>query len=224
MANNLSEEVKTLLADYFEACAHLYGVIPLKSFLKIYNSQNEAVSEKDFIDFLENFDFESKHYDIVGEDEVYEDVEALEIIDKDLAEEYCYILDDWDDYINIKERQSGIPYYVPSKEKLLKYKDEYYFEKTLEFIEFRAFLRNQSYLTKKKADDIAEDAISFLSLGDDTIGDVISDAVRMGLNIKNKSEKDEFFRLLYELDKNVRKHIYGGHTYNELRRIIPFFR
>lgn len=223
MANNLSDEVKTLLADYFEACVHLYGVIPLKSFLKIYNSQNEAVSEEDFIDFVENFDFESKHYDIVGEDDVYEDVDALELIDKDLAAEYCYIFDEWDDYINIKDSQFGIPYYVPKKEKLLKYKDENYFEKTLEFIEFRAFLRNQSYLTKKKADDIAEDVTGFLPLGDDTLETAASDAVRMGLKIKNDSEENEFFRLLYQLDENVRKHIYSGHTKNELIKINHTF-
>ena len=36
--------------------------------------------------------------------------------------------------------------------------------------------------------------------------------------------KNTLTRQVYELDKNVRKHIYGGHTYNELRRIIPFFR
>lgn len=47
---------------------------------------------------MENFDFENKHYNIIGED-----VEALELIDKDLTAEYCYILDDWDDYINITD-------------------------------------------------------------------------------------------------------------------------
>ena len=76
MSNNLSEETKTLLSDYFQACANLYGVIPLKSFLKIYNSQNEAVSEDDFIDFVENFDFKDKDYNIVGEDEVYENTDT----------------------------------------------------------------------------------------------------------------------------------------------------
>ena len=96
MSNNLSEETKTLLSDYFQACANLYGVIPLKSFLKIYNSQNEAVSEDDFIDFVENFDFKDK-----------------DLIDKDLAKEYCYIFGDWDGYIQVKESQFGIPYYVP---------------------------------------------------------------------------------------------------------------
>ena len=219
MSNNLSEETKTLLSDYFQACANLYGVIPLKSFLKIYNSQNEAVSEDDFIDFVENFDFTGKDYDILGEDEVYENTDTLELIDKDLAKEYCYIFNDWDEYTQVKEGQFGIPYYVPSKEKLLKYKNEDYFEKNIEFIELRAFLRNQSYLTKENADSIAEDIVSLLAIDEDSIGFAADDAIRMGLKIEQESVKEQFLRLLYHMDKNVRKHVYSGHTKAELGEI-----
>ena len=48
-------------------------------------------------------------------------------------------------------------YYVPKKEKLLRYKDDVFYEKSLEFIDLRAFLRNLPYLTKEQADNIAED-------------------------------------------------------------------
>lgn len=37
--------------------ANLYGVIEIGKLLKIYNSQNEPVSEEDFLSFVENMNF-----------------------------------------------------------------------------------------------------------------------------------------------------------------------
>jgi len=39
--------------QYFAAAANLYGVIEIGKLLKIYNSQNEPVSEEDFLSFVE---------------------------------------------------------------------------------------------------------------------------------------------------------------------------
>ncbi len=210
----LTEETKNLLADYLEACSHLYGVIPLRSVLKIYNSQNEPITEEDFYDFMENFDFENKFYDIIGDDEIFEQEEETPISDKTLAEEY--LLEDFDDFLEMRENQYGIPYYVPPKNKFLKYKDEYYFEKTMEYIEFRAFLRNLPYLTKQRADDIAEDVLGSVAFGEDELDFGISEARRMGVDLKDDKVRKEFLRLLLNLDRTVRKHVYCGHTKKEL--------
>lgn len=45
----LSKETQDLLYRYFAAAANLYGVIEIGKLLKIYNSQNEPVSEEDFL-------------------------------------------------------------------------------------------------------------------------------------------------------------------------------
>ena len=101
----------------------------------------------------------------------------------------------------------------------MKYKNEDYFEKNIEFIELRAFLRNQSYLTKEEADSIAEDMVSLLALDEDTIDFAADDAIRMGLKTEQASIKEQFLRLLYHMDNNIRKHVYGGHTKAELGEI-----
>ena len=49
----LSKETQDLLYRYFAAAANLYGVIEIGKLLKIYNSQNEPVSEEDFLSFVE---------------------------------------------------------------------------------------------------------------------------------------------------------------------------
>lgn len=53
----LSKETQDLLYRYFAAAANLYGVIEIGKLLKIYNSQNEPVSEEDFLSFAENMNF-----------------------------------------------------------------------------------------------------------------------------------------------------------------------
>lgn len=53
----LSKETQDLLYRYFAAVANLYGVIEIGKLLKIYNSQNEPVSEENFLSFVENMNF-----------------------------------------------------------------------------------------------------------------------------------------------------------------------
>ena len=53
----LSKETQDLLYRYFAAAANLYGVVEIGKLLKIYNSQNEPVSEEDFLSFVENMNF-----------------------------------------------------------------------------------------------------------------------------------------------------------------------
>ena len=210
----LTEEIKNLLVNYFEACSHLYGIIPLRSVLKIYNSQNEPITQEDFYEFVKDFNFEDKFYNIIGDDEIFEDAEETPISDKTLAEEY--LLEDFDDFLEMREQHFGIPYYIPSKRKLLKYTDDFYFEKTMEYIEFRAFLRSFPYLTKQQADDIAEDIAGAVAFGENEIDFGVSEALRMGVNLDDDNVRKEFFKLLICLDKNVRKHVYCGHTKQEL--------
>ena len=58
----LSKEIQDLLYRYFAAAANLYGVIEIGKLLKIYNSQNEPVSEEDFLSFVENMNFKGKYF------------------------------------------------------------------------------------------------------------------------------------------------------------------
>lgn len=50
---HFTKETQDLLYRYFAVAANLYGVIEIGKLLKIYNSQNEPVSEEDFLSFVE---------------------------------------------------------------------------------------------------------------------------------------------------------------------------
>lgn len=214
--NTISEETKNLLLRYCRAASNLYGMIPLSKLLSIYNSQNECINQEQFLDFIENIDYSNEHFAVVGDDEVYEDVSETKPIERNLVGEYLYALGDFEDYCIVQEKQFGKSYYVPDKEKLLKYEDDFYFEKTLEFISLRAFIRNQSYLSKERADEIAEDIIFSFFMGESDMEFTISEAIRLGLKLDNKQIFDEFEKLCADVHNHTRMHIHCGHTPAEL--------
>ena len=215
----LSEETKQLLKRYFNAAANLYGMIRLYKLLEIYNSQNEPISEEDFLAFADEIDSEKEQFELVSDEEVFDGVLTTNPLSRWLAAEYLYALGDFDDFEKIFENTIGITYYVPNKKKFLKYEDEFYFEKTPEYIELRAFIRSMPDLSKERADSIAEEIEANLSLDlgedeDENIEYAIANAMRLGLNVDGQER--ELYRLVFEFDKNLRKHVYAGHTHKEV--------
>ena len=118
-----------------------------------------------------------------------------------------------------KEGQSGKPYYIPDKKQFLKYADEYYHEKTLSFISLRAFFRNQSELTKDRADEIADDIYGMANPLDGDIESVINMIEDMHMFHFNTYTVKEFCSLYTEMYNDTRLHINCGHTPNELHKM-----
>ena len=81
----ISNETKELLLRYCRAAKNLYGMIPLSVFLKIYNSQNEPIEDDTFIEFLDGIDYTNEHFNIIGDDEVYGDVEHTPPMNRNLC-------------------------------------------------------------------------------------------------------------------------------------------
>lgn len=213
----MTEETKQLLQDYMFAAVNLYGIIPLWKFLEIYNSQNEQqVTEEELKELTDSINFNEKFYDIVAEDEIFEVAEPTKYLDKTLTAEHLYCFGEWDEYLEMLDIQEGLDYYIPKKERFLRYKDEFFFEKPLEYIDLRAFLRDLPYLNKKDADDIADEMYWDLRMenGND-IEFTVNDAVRMGFDPDNRTNLKQFCNLLMELNENVRKPCYRGQTQKE---------
>ena len=217
---SLTEETKNLLYKYFDVAVNLYGAIQLYKLLEIYNKQNEPITKEQFVEFVDNINFENKFYDIIGASDIYDDVdEEVQTINKDLVAEYLYTVD-IDDYITFKINQPPCDYYIPKKEQFLKYADENYFEKTLEFISLRAFLRNLGSLSKERADEIAEEIQLMTRMGIDVdVDDVdflLSETQNMGVNIDDENIYTKLLELCKDLEFSTRKNIYRGHTHFEV--------
>lgn len=214
----LNDETKKLLERYCDSACNLYGIIKLSKLLSIYNSQNEPITEEEFLSFIEEIDLEHKHYDFIGEDEFYEDIDEVPALERDLIAEYFIMDDDMSYYYNVKKGQRGKSYYVPEKAKLLKYEDEFYHEKTLSFISLRAFFRNQPSLTKEFADGIVEDIYGSANVYGRDIDDVIN-LISFVFQF-NDSTLDEFIPLYMEMYDDIRLHINCGYTTNEIHKMF----
>ena len=219
MSCKLSDDTKHLLNRYFDAAVNLYGIISLRKLLEIYNMQNETIDKETFLSFIDTIDLSRKFFDIVGEDEFYDDVDETLPIDRDIVAEYLLQDEDFYGYFSVKEGQSGKPYYIPDKKQFLKYADEYYHEKTLSFISLRAFFRNQSELTKDRADEIADDIYGMANPLDGDIESVINMIEDMHMFHFNTYTVKEFCSLYTEMYNDTRLHINCGHTPNELHKM-----
>lgn len=219
MSYKLSDETKHLLNRYFDAAANLYGIISLRKLREIYNMQNEPINEEDFLEFADEIDLGHKFFDIVGEDEFYDDADEILPIDRDIVAEYLLQDEDFDGYYSVKEGQSGKPYYIPDKKQFLKYSDEYYHEKTLSFISLRAFFRNQSDLTKEQADEIADDIYGMANPLDGDLESVINMIEDMHMFHFNTYTVKEFCSLYSDMYNDTRLHINRGYTPNELYKM-----
>ncbi len=214
MSKTLSQETKNLIYSYLDASCNLYGLIPIKKIFGIYNSQNEPVSEEDFAEVISDIDFDNVFYYFIGHEDIFEDAEETRITDKVLVAEYI-LIDGFEDYFYMREMQMGIDYYVPEKKQLLKYADQYYFEKTPEFISVRAFFRNMPDVDKETADSIAEDIMLVMSLEINPYQSCFNEAYVRNLKF-NQQQEDELRMLLYELNRKVRKNYYCGHNLDEI--------
>ena len=181
--------------------------------------QNETIDKETFLSFIDTIDLSRKFFDIVGEDEFYDDVDETLPIDRDIVAEYLLQDEDFYGYFSVKEGQSGKPYYIPDKKQFLKYADEYYHEKTLSFISLRAFFRNQSELTKDRADEIADDIYGMANPLDGDIESVINMIEDMHMFHFNTYTVKEFCSLYTEMYNDTRLHINCGHTPNELHKM-----
>lgn len=220
----LSVETKTLLSRYFAAAANLYGIIRVCDLLKIYNWQNEPITEEEFLSFIDEIDFSDKYYCVFTQDEIYKDGSETPPLEREIIAEYlcCFDFDDQDieEYEKLKVSRWGRKFYVPNKEQFLRYEDDEYFQKTPDYLELRSFLRNETGLSKENADDYANGIMICLVTQPDNSFDSVYDAIQLS-GIYNRKDiafnHDRFENLCQNVMRtSVRLHALCAHTPEEV--------
>lgn len=217
MKNKLTKEQKVLLRQYFNAAANLYGIISLGELLKIYNSQNPPITKDQMAEFSEEIDKEGNNFFIINLDN-----DEVEPMSREIVAEYIFAIekeDEYEDYYMLKLVQGDKPYFVTRKEKLLRYADDFYYEKTPEFLEMRSYLRNYSNLSKDRADDLSSDIVCYTAINGCSIKRLERIFNLCGLKFKNSSIQLGFEKLALECMDNVRLHSNRGFTNKELENM-----
>lgn len=216
----LSSETKGLLRSYFDAFANLYGIVPLYRALRIVQKQNpELVLTTDtFLAFADQVGQEEHPYIIAGAEDIYSNIdEPIPPLKREIIAEYLYAVDDFESYAELKANQEGKPFYIPEKEELLRYQDDFYVEETKESLALGAFLRDK--LKVKNMDDVLSDLHLEASIGDSDPQDLIDTVERLaGRGCLGSTEQiNEFFRYYYDMSNHTRMAANRGFTPNEIQ-------
>lgn len=214
----VKKDIEKSVLDYLNAAANLYHYIPIKKLFEIYNSQNESLTEEKFCDILEQILNERQFFDLFSEDEIVtgkpDDTPTSEKI---LLAEHLYCMGDFDDYFELKEATYGLPYHILDKNSFLKYADEFYVEKTLEFISLRAYFRNIPSLSHEDADDLTAETADTLRFFNGDPEYIFTRMKQLGIFPENQNEYDQFMNLLSDLSCKVRLASLRGATIEEMR-------
>lgn len=213
--------MKELILRYFDAFANLYGIIPMKRAYRIIEKQNPELNltKEQFVEIVNDINTDQKYYVIWSEEEVYdEDAEETDLFNKLLIAEYVLTFGDPEDYEKLVFEQGDRPFYVPPKDELLKYEDDFYYEKTKHITNLENYLRDDLGISNYKG--IVEDFAGSLVIDDDEPDRVISELKRRGApkfkEFSSKEQAYKFFMLYTNLRNHTRKHTHRGHTPFEL--------
>ena len=216
----LSQATKELLRSYFAAFANLYGITPLYRALRIIQKQNPELelTEEDFLSFVTEVEEEEHFYIIAGAEDIYIDVnDPTPPMKREIVAEHLYAVDDFDSYDELRAEQEGKPFYIPEKEALLKYQDDFYIEETKEALALGTFLRDK--LKLKRADDVLDNLQFVAKMDDNDPQRIIWEVERMaGKGCLGSIEKiNEFFQYYFAMCNNTRLVANRGFTPTEMQ-------
>lgn len=187
-----------LLGRYITALTNLYGVVPEKKVVDIYNLYNIPRAN-------------------LGDLEM--SVSRIKLQNQLVTRKAGYFIKDYlmfeDKYLGILEQQNGREYYIPEQEELLNYEDEFYFHATKEFQEFKVCLGDCFYLDPKVEDELIDLLMMDCQMGFD-IKKAMSELSKRKLEFESIDDMNNFMKAFQGLCTNARKWQYCGHTYKEL--------
>ena len=194
-----------LLREYIGAMVNLYGMFPKEKLLKVYNEQN---SEQVSMDDIEAF-MTDKFSMIPGTFAFpYEDYFAHEVIVM------------YGEFDELLAQKGSKPYYVPKKKELLKYLDQFYFEKTKSYRDLHRFVRRELFPDDaERAQDVSEEAHGLLQMGEE-LSTVFGRLTQMGVVFDDENQVRELTMLITKLGNDVRLWENNGHTPNEISRMF----
>lgn len=184
-----------LVEQYILAFSNLYGVFEESALLEIFNSQNEEkLTSEEFYSLLNKFMEKSGLVQAYNGKFVHEALLEGVGLDELIAE------------------VEGKEYFVPAKEELLKYSDEFYIEMTPEHTNLKQYLLRLFNNDEEVAQGLFEDLC--LALTDDSLSvdDALFELERRDIEIKDRKQLQEYIGAISLVNDNTRKWANRGFT------------
>lgn len=194
---------KDLLINYAVACTNLYGIIDYPKLLEIYNAQNEtAVSSSD----LEALLTDAQYTKLIENEFVF--VQEGRLVHESIVH--------FGNDTELLQSTNGKPFYVPEKEELLRYTDEYYYEKTshqekLAKMLTKDFFGGSRLMIREEIDDL----VLAFGIVDANLNGIVQ-AFLGRFECRDTKQINEYVQALSLIANNTRIWENRGHTPHEL--------
>lgn len=195
-------EKTKLIFDYLRALTNLYGIVPKDKVVEIFNMQNN--------DKIDAIDIDNAVLKKTLDNEIFQYYKGC------FVEESIMYDDSFHYLLKLQENK---PYYIPAKSQLLRYKDDFYYERTKEFRNLKAFLEKNLRLDDIKAEELAED-IQFVCQTEFRLEDIFFEFERRGISFDSEDQVQQILNLVMPLSNNTRIWSNRGHTPNEIEGIV----
>ena len=193
-----------LIEQYIIAMAHLYGAFTIEELLDLYNKHHEKSIDENTVYSGLGLETRLKERHVYHEERVF----MHEAVYPPLY------------FMELIRQKSKHPMYIPEKEELLMYMNEEYFNPSDALDEWIRFIRRHG---NEKAllhfDDVLVSSLTALKMGwgaDETLGDLRTH----GYQFEAKRDK-EAIRILKDVERNLRRWEYNGHTLREIQSSGP---
>ncbi|WP_373893922.1 SEC-C metal-binding domain-containing protein [Virgibacillus sp. CBA3643] len=190
-----------MLMDYIISLTNLYGIVHQDKVVEIYNMQNdEKVGATDVDDMAKNHEDElAKNFaEVYGDYFVHEAIMEFDEFEQELA------------------KRQGKPFYIPEQNELLKYTDDFYFERTKEYKALKKYVQQHFFHgDASEADLFCDDIHGDIHVGL-SLDNIFQSFERQGITFESENQVREVMSLVMDLSNSVRLWENNGFTPQEL--------
>ncbi|MEO4054657.1 plasmid pRiA4b ORF-3 family protein [Solibacillus sp. CAU 1738] len=187
--------------NYIVACTALYGIVPQRIVIDVYNAHHKKpISLKELVFLCGDKDFKNRLQEnfvrIKGSEFIYETIGHFV------------------DYKKYKQAAEGKPFYMPSKEQLIKYMDGLYIERTPAIRKLEKQITQNYDINEEDLLDIIYEVVGSIQI-DTPFNNTVEEFLNH-FEFDSKASIDTYIALLVEVANTTR--IWGnrGHTPSEL--------
>lgn len=190
------------LKQYIIALTNLYGIVPQEKVVEIYNKQN---NDKITIESI------SKYISLKKS----ELEEEFVCIDDDFFVQESFYVFGGDLIENTLRMKADKPYYIPKKKELLKYTDDFYFEKNKQYNSLYNYIKKNLVDNEELVEEICEDIQGMLHVNSN-IGTVMNVFNYKDIVFENDKQVQDILNLIIDFSNNMRLWENNGYTPREI--------
>lgn len=188
---------------YILAMTNLYGAFKTDMLVEVFNNQNHMK--------LDIGELITIYHRLAKRDERF-------YLNGDYIISDYFMYDGMEEFEELLDDIKGKPYYIPEKNKLLKYADDNYFELTPQLTALKIFILNELCTDRQLVDYLIDDIQLACSM-EAPIEDVMYEFERRGIIFKDRNQISRFVPFIVDVYNHTRLWANCGHTPAEMRAL-----